>query len=353
MSGAQNLFDPVVLGLIDRLIDDTLGSQALPENRDLAREMIVTALKSIRSPIGRGDLKLLNQSMRELRYAFKVFSAYRGRRKVTMFGSARTRPSHPEYRQARTFARRLRENGIMVITGAGPGIMRAGNEGAGRDFSFGINIRLPFEQAPNEFVAGDPKHIQCRYFFTRKLLLAKEADAAAFFPGGFGTHDEAFELLTLIQTGKAALIPMVFVDAEGGTYWRDWMRYLKKHMITPGRVSDEDMSLFLVTDSVDEALNEILGFYKNYHSMRYVGSTLVIRLKAPLPEASLVPLGRAFKDVIDGAIEQRGALPEEIGEPELASLPRLVMAFDRRHYGRLRQLIDAINKIPVEKQTAG
>ena len=342
----QDLYNPRVLERIDRLIDDVLGSRALPDNRDLAREMIVTALKSIRTPIGRGDLKLLNQAMRELRYAFKVFSPYRGRRKVTLFGSARTKPSHPEYRQARAFAKRLKDNNWMVITGAGPGIMRAGNEGAGRENSFGINIRLPFEQEPNEFIAGDPKHIQCRYFFTRKTLLAKEADAAAFFPGGFGTHDEGFELLTLIQTGKAALIPLVFVDAPGGRYWKDWLDFVKRDLLKPGRVSEEDMHLVKVTDNFEEAVSEILGFYRFYHSMRYVGPKLVIRVLAPLAEAKLKRLNRDFKDVLKGRIEQRAALPEESGEPDLAVLPRLVMEFDRKHYGRLRQLVNAVNEVP-------
>jgi uncharacterized protein (TIGR00730 family) len=340
----QDPLDPQILKKIDDLLSMVVGDEQT--NRDLAREMIVTALKSVKSKIDRGDMKLMNRSMRELRYAFKVLGQYRDRRKVTVFGSARTTPDDPVYRECVTFARKLQRRGFMVVTGAGPGIMEAGNQGAGRENSIGINIRLPFEQEPNRIVAGSPRYVECRYFFTRKLLLAKEADAGAFFAGGFGTQDEAFELLTLIQTGKAEMIPVVMVDVHGGRYWRDWKAYVVKDMLKTEKISAEDMHLFKICQSADEACKEIFQFYRNYHSMRYVHKKLVLRvLRAPEPP-ELRSLEKEFKDIIvRGPITVSEALPEEREEEAVLRLPRVIFEFDRMHYGRLRQLINRLNEI--------
>ncbi len=316
----------------------------MTREEQLVREMLETCVKLLRDRTRLGDVKLLNAALRELRYAFTVFAPYKAVRKVSVFGSARTSPSAAPYRTAHEFARRITAAGYMVITGAGGGIMRACQEGAGSERSFGVNIKLPFEQEPNEFINKDPKLLTFRYFFTRKLMFIKEADAAALFPGGFGTHDEAYECLTLVQTGKTRPMPIVFVDAPRGTYWKTWKRYVEDHLLRQGLVSEEDMSLFKVTSSVDEAVAEITGFYRVYHSARNVGRQLVVRLNRPLSEALVASLGHDFADiVVSGGMTQRPALADESDEPELAALPRLAFHFDRTHFGRLRQLIDRLN----------
>jgi hypothetical protein len=318
----------------------------LSRQEQLVREMLETSLKLLRDGARLGDIKLLNAALRELRYALKVFAPYRDVRKVSVFGSARTRQDAPECRTAHEFARRITEAGFMVITGAGGGIMHAAQDGAGKERSFGVNIRLPFEQEPNEIISNDPKLLTFRYFFTRKLLFIKEADAATLLPGGFGTHDEAYECLTLVQTGKTRPIPIVFLDAPRGTYWKTWKRYVEDHLLRQRLISREDMSLFKVTSSIDEAVAEITGFYRVYHSARNVGRMLVLRLTHPLPEALARTLEREFADIIvSGGLTQRSAaLDEEDDEPEIAMLPRLVFHFDRTHFGRLRQMIDALNR---------
>jgi uncharacterized protein (TIGR00730 family) len=318
---------------------------ALTREQRYVREAMETLVKLLRDGTRLGDVKLLNAALRELRYAFKVFAPYRGVRKVSVFGSARTRPSEPAYKTASEFARRIAAEGHMVITGAGDGIMRAAQEGAGTERSFGVNIRLPFEQEPNEFISKDPKLTTFRYFFTRKLIFIKEADAAALFPGGFGTHDEGYECLTLVQTGKTKPMPIVFVDSPRGKYWKTWKRYLEDHLLRHRLISPDDMSLFRVTSSVEEAVAEITGFYRVYHSSRTVGRNLVVRLNKPLDEKLLATLAREFRDILVGAdVVQTGALAEEEDEPELAALPRLVLPFNRTHFGRLRQLIDRLNR---------
>jgi uncharacterized protein (TIGR00730 family) len=302
-------------------------------DEQLVREMVETSLKLLRDGTSLGDIKILNASLRELRYAFKVFAPYRAVRKVSLFGSARTPPTAPATRAAHDFAKRIADAGYMLITGAGHGIMRAGQEGAGRERSFGVNIRLPFEQEPNEF----------RYFFTRKLLFIKEADAAVLFPGGFGTHDEAYECLTLVQTGKTRPMPIVFLDSPRGTYWKTWKRYVEEHLLRHKLISEEDMSLFKVTTSIDEAVAEITGFHRVYHSSRTVGRRFVMRLNRKLSDATVAALAKDFADIISaGAMEQAGPLEGE-EEPEIQSLPRLVFQFNRTHFGRLRQLIDRVN----------
>jgi len=309
-----------------------------------ARELMATAVGLLddRTPVA--DVRLLNAALRELRYAFRVFAGYRHVRKVTIFGSARTTESESAHRQAELFARRIVDEGFMVITGAGGGIMRACQRGAGRERTFGVNIRLPFEQEPNEFIARDPKLVTLRYFFTRKLLFVKEADAVVLFPGGFGTLDEAYECMTLVQTGKASPLPIVFLDAPGGDYWKTWRAGIERRLLRDRLISEEDLSLFGVTDDAEEAVGEIRGFYRAYHSSRYVGEQLVIRLnQRPGPEV-LEQLQRDFSDVLaSGRFYLSGALPEE-DQDETFSLPRLVLHFNRLKFGRLRQMIDVLNQ---------
>ena len=290
-----------------------------------------------------GDLKIASAALAEMGEAFRVFRPYRHIRKVTMFGSARTRPEDPIYLLARNLAATLAAADWMVVTGAGPGIMAAGLEGAGRDHAFGVNIRLPHEGDANPFIAQDPKLVEMRYFFTRKLMLIKESHAYAVLPGGFGTQDEAFELLTLLQTGKAEPAPVVMIETPGGTYWHAWLRFVEDEAITAGWVSPEDRALFKVTNTMEEASQEILGFYRNYHSCRWVGDLLVLRMHVPPSKNELADLNRRFADiVVRGSIRAAGPFPPERNDhPEL---PRLALRFDRFHYSRLRQLIDAVNE---------
>jgi uncharacterized protein (TIGR00730 family) len=312
---------------------------------NLVQQLKETADKLIRDHATRGDVKLLSTALKELRYAFKVFAPYRNRRKVTVFGSARLPLDHPACRQAVAFSRRMAEAGFMVITGAASGIMEAGHIGAGRENSIGVNILLPFEQEANPIIAGDNKLMHLKYFFTRKLLFVKESDAVALFPGGFGTQDEGFEVLTLLQTGKSHLFPIVMVDEPGGDYWRHWQRYVEDVFVARKLISPADMALFRITDSVDEAVAEILNFYRVYHSMRYVRGDLVLRLQRPLSEATLERIRVEFADIVEaGTFVLTAALPEEANDTHLAELPRLRFRFDRRNLGRLRMLIDVINR---------
>jgi uncharacterized protein (TIGR00730 family) len=311
----------------------------------LIQQLKETADKLARDQANRGDVKLLNTALKELRYAFKVFAPYRHRRKVTVFGSARLGSDHPAYQQAVLFSRRVAEAGFMVITGAASGIMEAGHVGAGRENSIGVNILLPFEQEANAVIAGDVKLMHLKYFFTRKLLFVKESDAVALFPGGFGTQDEGFEVLTLVQTGKSHLFPIVMLDEPGGDYWRLWLRYVKDVLMARRMISPADMALFKVTDSVDEAVAEVLSFYRVFHSMRYVDNDLVLRLQHPLPEALLERIRGEFADIIvSGTFEPTVALPAEASDVHIATLPRLRFRFDRRSMGRLRMLVDTINR---------
>ncbi len=317
------------------------------EGSDYVRELVVSSLRLLHDRTSVGDLKLLNASLKELRHAFHVFAPYEQARKVAVFGSARTRPEHPDWQAAHRFSERMAREGWMIITGAGPGVMRAANGGAGRQASFGVNIRLPYEQAANDVIAGDPKLINFRYFFTRKLMFVKEAHAIALFPGGFGTHDEGFEALTLVQTGKAQMLPIVFVDAPGGSYWRDWEDYVRTHLVARKLIGERDLSLFRVTDDVDVAVRELLGFYSNFHSSRYVGPKLVLRVRHAPSEAECRVLEREFRELLSGgSIEVREALPEEAGEAP--ALPRVVFPFDRRDNGHLRQFIDQLNALAPE-----
>jgi uncharacterized protein (TIGR00730 family) len=314
-------------------------------SEQLVQQIKETADKLIRDQANRGDIKLLNTALKELRYAFKVFAPYRNRHKVTVFGSARLPPSHPAYHQAVAFSKKIAEGGFMVITGAASGIMEAGHVGAGRENSIGVNILLPFEQEANAIIAGDVKLMHLKYFFTRKLLFVKESDAIALFPGGFGTQDEGFEVLTLVQTGKSHLFPIVMVDEPGGNYWQQWQRFIEEVLVGRGMISPNDLSLYKVTDNVDEAVDEVLGFYRVYHSMRYVKGDLVLRLQHALAEPVLGAIRKDFADiVVSGSFEQTTALPAEANDPHLAALPRLRFRFDRHSLGRLRMLINFINR---------
>lgn len=306
---------------------------------EIADDISSLAERLVRDGAAVADMKLMHATLREMKRAFDVFSKYSHIRKVSTFGSARTPADSPQYAQAREFSRRMADAGYMVITGAGPGIMQACNEGSGRDRSFGINIRLPFEQSANKIIHNDPKLVTFKYFFTRKLMFVKEADAIVLFPGGFGTHDEGFESLTLMQTGKAKPLPVVFIDAPGGTYWKSWQRYVKRHLRDEGLISEADMSLFRITDDIDVAIREIQHFYSRYHSQRYVGDRLILRLNGPIRDETLAELNEEFGDLVaSGRITQRIDPREEDHPP--ASLE---FHSSRRNFGRLRLLIDRIN----------
>lgn len=329
---------------LDDLVEQIVEHHATSPQADLLRQMVVSATKLVADGADRGDMKLINTTLKEMRYSFKVFMPYRRRRKVSVFGSARTPEGHPDYLQTLEFTKEMAERGYMCITGAGNGVMKAGHAGAGAANSFGVNIRLPFEQTANDVIEGDPKLVNFKYFFTRKLAFIKETHAVVCFPGGFGTHDEGFETLTLIQTGKSYLLPVVFVHPKETGFWWDLDRYVRERLLPAGMISEEDLYLYKITDSVQEACDEITQFYKRYHSMRYVGDELVIRLETPLSEDELAEVNGEFADLLvpGNAFRQGPAAPEEADEP-IAHLPRLYFRYHRRRYGRLRQLIDRIN----------
>lgn len=311
-------------------------------------ELIETIRESADKLVGdqasRGDLKILSRTLRELRYAFKVFSPYRHSRKVTLFGSARTPPAEPAYRQAEAFGHAMAAKGWFVITGAASGIMEAGHAGAGREHAMGLNILLPFEQAVNPIIAGDRKLVYMKYFFTRKLMFVKESDAFCLMPGGFGTLDEGLEVLTLLQTGKHDMMPVVLLDGPGGDYWTAFDAFVRERLLARGMIGPEDLSLYRLTDRVEDAVDEILRFYRVYHSMRFVRSKLVFRLQESPNAAFLEEINDRFGDILtEGQFTLTGPLSEERDEADLIALPRLVFHFDRRSFGRLRQLIDAIN----------
>ncbi len=312
---------------------------------DMVAEIVENSLKFLRDNTNRGDIKLINKSFKELRYALKIFAPYRDVRKVSIFGSARTPESHADYRQAAAFGKAMAEAGWMVITGAGGGIMAAGHGGAGANPSFGLAIRLPFEQKTNVHIANDPKLINFKYFFTRKLMFVRSSHAIALFPGGFGTMDEGFEVLTLIQTGKSVPIPIVFVDAPGGNFWAEWQRYVKDHLLKSGLIGPNDLHLYKITDNIEEAVKEVRTFYSNYHSIRYSRDDIVIRLHRAPSEKQLDHLRNEFKDISGGTMKISAALAVEKDEPALKDLPRLVFPFNRREHGRLRMLINELNLI--------
>lgn len=312
----------------------------------LMTELLTGLLKLHDAHLDLLDVKIVNRAVKELRHAFSIFHGYRNRQKVSIFGSARTLSDDPNYQLAYQFAQSIVREGFMVITGGADGIMRAAQEGAGRENSFGVNIMLPFEQGPNSTIADDPKLITFKYFFTRKLMFQKEANAIALFPGGFGTHDEGFEILTLAQTGKSDPQPIICLQAPGCDYWDDWSAFVTRQLLKRKLINEEDMSLFTIVNSAEAAVSQILRFYRRYHSMRFVGRELAMRLKQTITPEQLEQLRDRFADLLsDGTFELRGPLAEELDEPALRDLPRLVFNFNRRSTGRLRQLISYLNEL--------
>lgn len=317
----------------------------VPEQRStLIDEIKETADKLAADGATRGDLKILSRVLRELRYAFKVFTPYRRQFKVTVFGSARTARDNGAYRQSVEFGRQMAQAGWMVVTGAGSGIMEGAHVGAGQEMAMGVNIMLPFEQESNAVISRDRKLVHLKYFFTRKLLFVKEVHAVALFPGGFGTQDEGFETLTLVQTGKRDPMPIVLVDEPGGTYWKAWHRFVIDELLRRELVSEEDLALFKVTDRVDEAVQEIIGFYSVYNSMRYIHDRLVLRLNREPSDVLVERLNQEFSDIVEeGRITKAAVHRLESDDEHLKALPRLTFMFNRRNFGRLRQLIDVLN----------
>ncbi|MEI6338592.1 MAG: LOG family protein [Verrucomicrobiota bacterium] len=334
---------------IRSLVSDVAQGRAA----EIIEEMIDTALRFGKDKAGIGELKLYSRAMRELRHASSVFGKYQGIRKVAVFGSARTPPEAEEYQHAREFSRRMAAHDWMVITGGGDGIMGAAQEGAGTEKSFGLNIRLPFEQRANEWIHGDAKLINFRYFFTRKLNFVKETHAFALFPGGFGTHDEGCEVLTLLQTGKSPIVPIVMLDRPNGHYWETWRRFVINDLLDRKLISPGDLSFFKVTYDIDEAVAEILQFYRNFHSYRWVQDRMVIRVNKRLTAAAIAQLNTDFDALLaSDKITQTGALPEEADDTHLAHFYRIVLIPHRRDFGTIRLLIDAINKAGTETERA-
>ena len=329
---------------IDAQIVELVEAAGVTENDDLVFELIVSAVRMGRDDADRGDLKLVNAALKELRYSFLVFEPYVGVPKVSIFGSARTTREDPAYQLAHDFAQRIVTHDWMVITGAGPGIMEAGIAGAGTDRSFGVNIVLPFEQDATPLIVGDPKLINYRYFFTRKLTFMKESQAFVLLPGGFGTMDEGFELFTLMQTGRTPIVPVVLLDEPGSTYWRSWLEFVRTELGGRGLVSDDDLCLVRLTQDLDEAVEEICAFYSTYHSMRLVGRRLVLRLTRELTDDEMAGLDRDFADIVtSGRFERVSASPSEVEDDDVVDLPRIAFRFDRSSYNRLRRLIDRLN----------
>jgi uncharacterized protein (TIGR00730 family) len=332
--------DPELQKRIQELIQYKGGGY----NEGDVADIVENALKLLTDVKDTGDVRIIKNALRELRYAFRLFAPYLGRRKVTIFGSARTQPDAPEYKQAVEFGRKISEGGFMVITGAGSGIMQAGHEGAGPARSFGVNIRLPWEQAANPVIAEDKKLVTFKYFFTRKLIFIRHSDAIVLFPGGFGTFDEGYEALTLMQTGKSQLMPLVLVDKPGGNFWKTWDANVRGQLLKAKLISPEDTSLYQITDNVDEAVKIVVRFYSNFHSTRFVHDLLVIRLQHALPASALAKLTSDFADIIvDGKIEAIKPTPDEVEDGDQLGLARIAFPFNRRDYGRLRQLLDVLN----------
>ena len=335
------------LARVQELASELMAQLERMPDGDLVAEVVENGIKLLRDQTNRGDMKLINKAMKEIRYALRIFAPYRDVHKVSIFGSARTPEDSPDYKQAEEFGRQIAARGWMVITGAGGGIMAAGHGGAGPDPSFGLAIRLPFEQKTNVHISKDKKLINFNYFFTRKLMFVRSSHAVVLFPGGFGTMDEGFEVLTLVQTGKAVPMPIVFVDQPGGSYWRDFMNYAERHLLGRGFISPPDLLLFKVTDSVEVAVEEVTRFYSNYHSVRTVREELVMRLQKKPTEKQLAEINEKFRDITVAGGEYRVSepLPVEADEPSLADLARLVFKFNRRDHGRLRALIDHLNTL--------
>lgn len=329
---------------LKRRIEELIAFKGGGFNEDAVADIIENALKLLSDLEDTGDVRVIQTAVRELRYAYRLFAPYANKRKVTIFGSARTQPSRQEYQQAVDFGRKIVQAGFMVITGAGPGIMQAGHEGAGPENSFGANIRLPWEQGANPVIAQDKKLVTFKYFFTRKLTFIRHSDAIVLFPGGFGTMDEGYEAITLMQTGKSQLMPLVLVDKPGGTYWKTWDKNVREHLLRDALISPDDLNLYRITDSADEAVKIVTRFYRNFHSTRFVKDVLVIRLNHAPPDSAIEAMNEDFKDIILGQpIKRIEATPEEREDKEALELERISFGFNRRDYGRLRQMLDVLN----------
>ena len=332
-----------------QLIKELVSGVASGRKADFLSDMMETVMRFGIDNIPIADLKLVSRSMREMRYAATVFQKYSDVRKVAVFGSARTRADAPDFQLAREFARRIVAENFMIITGGGDGIMGAAQPGAEK--SFGLNIRLPFEQHANPVIEGDPKLIHFNYFFARKLSFVKETSAFVLFPGGFGTMDEGFEVLTLLQTGKTSIVPIILMDRPNGFYWETWRRFLDNDLLELGLISRSDFHLFTITHDIDRAVHEIKHFYKVFHSYRWVRDEMVIRINASLTLLALEKLNEQFDHLLAvGHIIQRDALPEENDDQAVADLPRLVLTPYKRDFAMLRLLINAINDSAVMEQ---
>src|SRR6266536_1601873 len=337
---------PAVDSELKRRIEDLIAHKGGGHNTDLIEDIMENALKLLHDVEDSGDVRVIQTALRELRYAFKLFAPYAQTRKVTIFGSARTQPSRLEYQQGVEFGKKIAEAGFMVITGAGGGIMQAGHEGAGPEKSFGANIRLPWEQSANPVIREDKKLITFKYFFTRKLIFIRHSDAIALFPGGFGTMDEGYEALTLMQTGKSQLMPLVLIDRPGGTYWKTWDKHVREHLLRDQLISPDDLNLYHITDNSDEAVKIITRFYRNFHSSRFVKDLFVIRLKHPPADTAIEAMNEDFADIVIGPpIKRIEPTAEEREDTDSLEMPRIAFGFNRRDYGRLRQLIDMLNSL--------
>ncbi len=332
---------------IDKEIEELAAKYSTPQSRSYLQDLFMTVVKLHLDKADERDLYLATSTLKELRHIFRVFSKYRGVRKVVMFGSHRARPGSKAYKMAMEFAQEIVRKGFMVITGGGGGVMEAGNCGAATK-GFAVKIKLPAELKPNPFVCKGEKLINVRYFFTRKLAFIKESDATVLFPGGFGTHDEGFEVLTLLETGKCSPRPLVFVEVPGKRYWKTWLGFLKKQLLAGGLLTEEEFNLFTVVGSVREAVDEITGFYRNYHSIQYGRDVTVIRLNRKIPEKELKRLSKKYKGIISGEIIPSGPLPTEVRNKEFLELPRICMKFNRKNYGRLIALIRDLNSCVCE-----
>ncbi len=329
-----------------RRIQDLIDYKGGGFNQESVADIIENALKILSDVEDSGDVRVIQTALRELRYAFRLFAPYSHTRKVTIFGSARTQPSRMEYQQAIEFGRKITEAGFMVITGAGGGIMQAGHEGAGPEKSFGANIRLPWEQSANPVIREDKKLVTFKYFFTRKLIFIRHSDAIALFPGGFGTMDEGYEAITLMQTGKSQLMPLVLIDRPGGTYWKTWDKHVREHLLRDELISPDDLHLYQITDDTDQAVKIITRFYRNFHSSRFVKDLFVIRLDHAPTNSAIKAMNEDFADIIIGAEIQRiEPTPEELADNDHIELQRVAFGFNRRDYGRLRKLIDQLNSL--------
>lgn len=334
--------DPELRKRIDELILYKGGGF----NQDNVADIIENALKLLTDVQDTGDVRVIQTALRELRYSFKLFAPYAKVRKVSIFGSSRTQPARLEYHQAVEFGRKIAQAGFMVITGAGGGIMHAGHEGAGPENSFGVNIRLPWEQTANPVIREDKKLVTFKYFFTRKLIFIRHSDAIALFPGGYGTMDEGYEALTLMQTGKSQLMPLVLIDRPGGTFWKTWDKNVREHLLRDQLISPDDLNLYQITDNADQAVKLITRFYRNFQSSRFVKELFVIRLKHPPTESALDAMNEDFEDIMTGPkLHRIDPTPEEIADNDVLDLARIAFGFNRRDYGRLRQLIDVLNNL--------